>query len=214
MEINAGQRYVQSATVPGRPDEVVQQLTGQLATVPGYTMTGTGSNSLVLTRRFMPQWALITGIIAGLLTCIGFLVLLVKEEETLSITANPTDGGTRLDISGAASPAMSSRLPAVIAGLGGQVGTSGMAPGFAAPPRPVAPAPAASGPPPPPESPPPRAPTPPAPPPPAASANAPGGPAAWHPDPAGRHEQRYWDGSGWTEHVSDGGTPGTDPPPA
>lgn len=29
--------------------------------------------------------------------------------------------------------------------------------------------------------------------------------AAWHPDPTGRHELRYWDGAQWTEHVSDGG---------
>lgn len=45
--------------------------------------------------------------------------------------------------------------------------------------------------------------------------NATGG---WHPDPSGRHELRYWDGSAWTEHVSDGGVAGTDPvdgaPPA
>lgn len=37
-------------------------------------------------------------------------------------------------------------------------------------------------------------------------------PAAWHPDPAGRHDQRYWDGARWTEHVRDGVTPGIDPP--
>lgn len=29
--------------------------------------------------------------------------------------------------------------------------------------------------------------------------------AAWHPDPTGRHELRYWDGSQWTDHVSDQG---------
>jgi hypothetical protein len=29
--------------------------------------------------------------------------------------------------------------------------------------------------------------------------------AGWHPDPLGRHQQRYWDGSSWTVHVSDGG---------
>ncbi|MCU1458473.1 MAG: hypothetical protein JWL73_2565 [Actinomycetia bacterium] len=34
---------------------------------------------------------------------------------------------------------------------------------------------------------------------------------AWHPDPAGRHEYRYWDGTDWTDHVSDGGERGTDP---
>ena len=29
--------------------------------------------------------------------------------------------------------------------------------------------------------------------------------AGWHPDPEGRHEYRYWDGSVWTEHVSNQG---------
>jgi hypothetical protein len=36
-------------------------------------------------------------------------------------------------------------------------------------------------------------------------------PPGWHPDPAGRHQLRWWDGSGWSEHVSDHGTQGTDP---
>lgn len=35
----------------------------------------------------------------------------------------------------------------------------------------------------------------------------------WLKDPSGRHEQRYWSGTEWTEHVSDGGVPGVDPPP-
>jgi len=35
----------------------------------------------------------------------------------------------------------------------------------------------------------------------------------WLTDPSGRHERRYWSGSEWTEHVIDGGVPGTDPPP-
>ena len=29
-------------------------------------------------------------------------------------------------------------------------------------------------------------------------------PAAWHPDPSKRHKQRYWDGTEWTEHVTNG----------
>lgn len=36
-------------------------------------------------------------------------------------------------------------------------------------------------------------------------------PANWHPDPTGRHELRYWDGTAWTAHVSDAGTQGLDP---
>jgi len=36
-------------------------------------------------------------------------------------------------------------------------------------------------------------------------------PAEWKADPTRRHELRYWDGTNWTEHVSDGGTQSTDP---
>jgi hypothetical protein len=35
-------------------------------------------------------------------------------------------------------------------------------------------------------------------------------PARWATDPLGRHEQRYWDGSRWTEHVADLGVTSTD----
>lgn len=33
----------------------------------------------------------------------------------------------------------------------------------------------------------------------------------WHPDPMHRHQQRWWDGASWTEHVTDDGAPGVDP---
>ena len=35
--------------------------------------------------------------------------------------------------------------------------------------------------------------------------------AGWFADPVGRHEYRYWDGTTWTPHVSDGGVVGADP---
>ena len=37
-------------------------------------------------------------------------------------------------------------------------------------------------------------------------------PPAWYADPTGRWEYRFWDGQGWTDHVSRGGVAGTDPP--
>lgn len=36
-------------------------------------------------------------------------------------------------------------------------------------------------------------------------------PPNWYPDPVGRHELRYFDGTSWTEHVSSNGNPGVDP---
>ncbi len=38
-------------------------------------------------------------------------------------------------------------------------------------------------------------------------------PADWYPDPSGRHEHRYWDGSRWTEHVASHGRQTTDTDP-
>lgn len=37
-----------------------------------------------------------------------------------------------------------------------------------------------------------------------------GDPAGWRPDPTGRHEYRYWTGTGWSRHVSDAGKRSTD----
>ena len=39
-------------------------------------------------------------------------------------------------------------------------------------------------------------------------------PANWYPDPSGRFDLRYWDGSQWTEHVSRAGQQFVDPPVA
>jgi hypothetical protein len=36
--------------------------------------------------------------------------------------------------------------------------------------------------------------------------------ACWLPDPTGGHELRYWDGTTWTEHISDQGITGMAPP--
>ena len=36
-------------------------------------------------------------------------------------------------------------------------------------------------------------------------------PAAWVPDPSGRHQFRYWDGAQWTQYVGDHGAEAVDP---
>jgi uncharacterized protein YxjI len=36
-------------------------------------------------------------------------------------------------------------------------------------------------------------------------------PANWYPDPTGRHQHRYWNGTAWSDHVSDNGVTGSDP---
>ncbi len=36
----------------------------------------------------------------------------------------------------------------------------------------------------------------------------------WAPDPSGSHELRWFDGTRWTDHVTDAGVPSLDPVPA
>ena len=36
-------------------------------------------------------------------------------------------------------------------------------------------------------------------------------PPNWYPDPAGHHQMRFWDGTTWSSHVSDGGVQSEDP---
>jgi hypothetical protein len=36
-------------------------------------------------------------------------------------------------------------------------------------------------------------------------------PAGWQPDPSGKHDHRYWDGTAWTDNVADAGVASTDP---
>lgn len=36
-------------------------------------------------------------------------------------------------------------------------------------------------------------------------------PPSWYPDPLGKHQYRYWDGAGWTDHVADNGATATAP---
>ncbi len=44
------------------------------------------------------------------------------------------------------------------------------------------------------------------------ASNIPNPPANWYPDPSGRFERRYWNGSKWTEHVANGQNQAIDPP--
>jgi len=36
-------------------------------------------------------------------------------------------------------------------------------------------------------------------------------PAGWYPDPTNRHQNRWFDGNDWTDHVADGQAVSTDP---
>jgi hypothetical protein len=112
-----GQNILQIATVAERPDVVMQNIVTAAATVHGYQVTSAGGNTLILSRRFTPTWAVIVAVIGILFFLIGLLALLVKETETLTVTLTESDGKTRVSISGVATSEMGARLNAVLSGL-------------------------------------------------------------------------------------------------
>jgi len=198
MNTSTGQPYNTQWIVQAPPETVIQQVTNAAAGCDGYSFQPTASNSVVLTRKYWPVWVIVVAVVGALLCLLGLLALLYKETETLTVTATDGPDGTRVDISGTGSTEAVGRINAVVSALPGA--HQAAAPVYAAAPPPAGVA-GAVPPPPPPGAP-------------AGGGSGLAAPAntaaAWYPDPAGHHELRYWNGTAWTEHVSDHGTPGTD----
>lgn len=200
MNTSTGQRYNTQWIVQEPPEAIIQAVTNTAAMCDGYTFQPTGPNSVVLTRKYWPVWVFIVAIIGAFLCLIGLLILLYKETETLTVTAAAGPDGTTVDVAGTGSTELVGRLNALLSGLPGArqtasppgpAGTVAMPAAPASVPAPAS-APTAAG-----STP--------------ATLAQPTNPAAgWYSDPAGHHQLRYWNGSTWTEHISDNGTPGTD----
>jgi hypothetical protein len=111
-----GQSFTQSLILAEKPETLMQSFVTAAAGANGYTLNTAGPNSLVLTRRFLPTWAIVVAIIGAFFLLLGLLLLLVRTTETLTVTLAEADGGTRVTISGLATTEMMARLNAVIGG--------------------------------------------------------------------------------------------------
>src|SRR5207302_6764775 len=95
----AGQNVNDTLHVAETPEVVSQAVIASVSNVPGYTVTTAGAGSVVLTRRFLPTWAIVVAIIGLLLFLLGLLALLVRNTETVVVTLVEEPGGTRVTIS-------------------------------------------------------------------------------------------------------------------
>ncbi len=113
----AGQNILKVRVVVERPDVVLQNLATAAAAEQGYQVTSVGGNTLILSRRYIPTWAIVVAAIGAVFLLIGLLFLFVKETETVTVTLAEREDMTRISISGVATRSMIARLDAVLAAL-------------------------------------------------------------------------------------------------
>lgn len=113
----AGTSLYQSIEVRESPDAVMQSYIAGASGASGYTMNAAGT-TLIFTRKFLPTWAIVVAVLGALLFLIGLLALVVRTTETLTITLAATpSGGTKVSVSGLATPEMAAKISAVSNGL-------------------------------------------------------------------------------------------------
>jgi hypothetical protein len=114
---SGGQNVNQTVVVAESQEVVAQALVAATAGVPDYNLTTAGPGSIVLSRRYLPTWAIVVAVVGFLLFLLGLLALLYRVTETITITIVPTEGGSRVSVSGVGSPELLSRLTAVIGSM-------------------------------------------------------------------------------------------------
>ena len=108
--------YTTVFTAPAPPEHVLQAfLTGFDGTDVIVTLSGV--NNIVITRRYIPTWAVIVGILGLLFFLLGIFAFFIKETEVLTVVLSPEADGrqTRVVISGVAGAAVAARVNHLVA---------------------------------------------------------------------------------------------------
>jgi len=113
----AGQYFQATFIVSDRsPEDTWQDVLVGTRRISEYTVSPAGPNVLLLTRRYLPDWALMAAILLAL-SLIGLVLLWVRYTEVLSVSFARTASGTTVTYSGVASRHMIDRLNALLAAL-------------------------------------------------------------------------------------------------
>jgi hypothetical protein len=108
-----------SMVLAAEPHQVISRVMQATQSVPSSSfdqtaITTDGQTYLNGNRKFLPTWALVVAILGALFFLIGLVALVVRNNESFSIQVAEVNGGTRLTISGTASPVIVTQLNSVI----------------------------------------------------------------------------------------------------
>jgi hypothetical protein len=110
----AGQPYDQTILLAEKPEALMQSFVTAAKGTVDYSIETTGPNTLVLTRKYLPTWALVVAIVGALVLLLGLLALFVKNTEVFTVSLAQVDAGTRVTMAGVATPDMLARLNKVV----------------------------------------------------------------------------------------------------
>lgn len=104
--IGEGKPIFQAAVLEQPPDQLIRQLLAFGNSAESSLATQTGPRSLIYTRTYWPTWYIVVAVVGFFLCVIGPLILLLNENETLSLTVEdgPRPGTSLLSVSGVAGP--------------------------------------------------------------------------------------------------------------
>ena len=112
----AGQSYNQVVVLQNPPPVVSQDIVSAVAGSGGVSVTTAGPGSIIISRTYIPTWAIVLGILGILFFLIGIIFFFMKETESVTVTLMPLEGGgTEVRATGTASPEVIGRLNAVFA---------------------------------------------------------------------------------------------------
>lgn len=107
------------ATVRTDPVQIAQALGMALPSGGNYfddtQVVPSGPTTFRITRRFLPQWAVISGIIGLFLCGIGILAVFFRNTEQLVIDINSDPAGSRVTVAGVATPTLVSTIQSTLA---------------------------------------------------------------------------------------------------
>jgi hypothetical protein len=109
---NPGRPFTYAVLVPAAPAVAMQSLLSVPAAgnyFDGYEVRQVTWNSVHITRRYVPVWAIVIAVV-GMFFFIGLVALLARDTEVLTITVHEQEDGSYLDFSGMAAPGVSATV--------------------------------------------------------------------------------------------------------
>ncbi len=93
--------------LPGKSRvEIIAGVTAAAGTLHGYTTTAPAQSTVMLTWRHRPTWAIILGIFGLVFLLLGALFFLVKDTDTITLTAIDDPAGVKVSAVGSGSQEM------------------------------------------------------------------------------------------------------------